>query len=379
MEAFRLAKNILERSQTIAIAPGEDFKGDAFAASLVLFSILKKLGKNTTFLAKEVPARLRSLQKEMVLLPRQETIFTIDIRGKQLSQLRYEKIEDKLAIYLTLEKGSIKESDIFLAPAPGFSFPNEMSQLLPDLVVSCGISHAELLKKTLSFESIPSVSSARVLNIDNDIENTGFGSLNLIDHLSPSISEIVGYFILTEYGELVDKYIATILLAGLLLGSQNFRHHNTGPKTFELAAVLLEKGADHQLVVKHLYKTKSAAQLRLLGRALEKLEAKRDINITLTSLTQTDFDSTGTSSKDLAFVFEELKTHFWKTDSLVLLWESHGSGPLVKGIFSSKDQKLMKRLLQNFEGLSRGETALFLVREPLLEKAKEKVLTIWSR
>lgn len=373
MDSFSFAKNILGNAQTIAVAPGEDFHGDAFAASLALFSILRKLGKETTFLAQEIPPKLRFLHDELIARP-QETLLAINVQGRKLNQLRYEKSGDRLKIYLSLEEGSLKQSDLVLSPAQSFSFQPILTKA-PDVFVTVGVSRLDALEKKLpSFNG----SSATILNIDNTADNERFGSLNLIDSKTPSLSELLGDFIFSAHEDIIDQRIATILLAGLLLGSQNFRHPKTGPKTFERVALLLEKGADHQLVVKHLYKTKSAAQLRLLGRALESLELKEDGNIAITLLSQADFHATETSSKDLAFVFEELKTNFWQSTSLLLLWESHGSGPLVKGIFSSKDKGLLRKLLDKVEGVYREETALFLVRESALEKAKEKLLNVLS-
>jgi len=375
MEEFQLAKNILEQSQTIALAPGEDLKGDTFAASLALLSILKKIGKKPMILTQEIPDRLRFLQEER-FLSGQEAVLAVDIKNKNLTQLRYEKTEDKLKIYLGLENCSLRESDIAIWTAQPINLLTSLPAV-PDALVTLGVLRLELLEKMLPDSNL--LVGTPILNIDNSLENKSFGSLNIVDPTNPSISEIVGDFIFSEYEELIDKHIATILLAGLLLGCQNFRHPNTGPKTFRLAASLLEKGADHQLVVKYLYKTRSATQLRLLGKALENIMAIEEKNLTFTSLTKADFKTTKTSSKDLAFVFEELKTNFWKTDSLLLLWESHGSAPLVKGIFCSKNRQLLEKLLQNFNGISREKTALFLVREPLLERAKEKVLSLWPK
>lgn len=372
MEGFQRAKNILGEAQTIALIPGEDFQGDAFAASLALSFILRKLGKETMILTAEIPPRLHFLKTEG-LLPSPEAVLTIDIQNKELNQLRYERTEGQLKIYLALGGDVLKESDIAVSQGSDFNLQDKVSHL-PDTLVTLGILRLGLLEKIVPEANL--LSRAQIFNIDNTSENQKFGSVNFIDPTSPSLSELVGDFIFADYEEFMDQKVATILLAGLLLGSRNFQHPSTGPKTFERTALLLEKGADHQLVVKHLYKTKSAAQLRLLGKTLENLEVKEHKNITLASLTQADFKAAGACSKDLAFVLEELKTNFWRTNSLLILWESHASPPLVKGIFSSKDKAVVKKLMQHVEGISRVQTCLFLLREPSLQKAKEKLLNI---
>ena len=73
---------------------------------------------------------------------------------------------------------------------------------------------------------------------------------------------------------------------------------------------------------------------------------------------------------------EELKFHFRHLPNLLILWESHASPPLTKGVFYSPDLSLSEKILENFEGASRGNGILFLIRETDLNIAREKVLNI---
>lgn len=373
-EEFLATKKLLDRSRRIAIVPGSDFQGEKFVASLALFSILRKLGKETTLLADNFPPHLRFLQEKNN--SPQQAVLAVNVLGKKLKEVRYEKTTDRLNFYLNLDEGSLAPSDITLSVPSLFDIRSTL-EFQPDIVVTLGILQRTALSEKLKSSRI-SPSALPVINIDNTTQNERFGFVNLIDTNAPSLSELVGDFIFAHYGEFIDEHVATILLTAILIGSQNFQHPSTGPTTFERAASLLEKGADHQLIVTHLYKTKSAAHLRLLGRALENIEVNEEKRITCTTLSRTDFERTKTSSKDLSFVFNELKTNFLRNDSLVLLWESHGSGPLVKGIFFSKKQGEVRKLLAHTEGIARGHTALFLLREPLLGRAKEKLLRVFE-
>lgn len=374
MKEFQLAKDILDKSHAVVLVPGEDSREDTFASALAFFSILRKLNKETMILAQEIPPKLRFLQEKNILSP-PEAVLAIDVEGKRLNQLRYEKTVNQLKIYLNLEGGSLAQSDIALSQPLSFILGPRLS-FSPDVILALGITKKEGLEKK---EGFPNVSRTPVINIDCGTDNERFGSLNIIDSHSPCVSQLIGNFLLAHYENIFDDRIATILFAGLLLGTQNFRHPKTGPQTLEQAAILLEKGGDHQLVVKYLYKTKSVPQLRLLGRALEHLEFNEPKGITVVTISGADFKETGTSSKDLAFVFEELKTNFWRNNSLLLLWESQNSYPLIKGIFISKNPSTTKQLLQHTEGISRGKTALFILRKTLLEDAKKEVFRILEK
>jgi hypothetical protein len=53
---------------------------------------------------------------------------------------------------------------------------------------------------------------------------------------------------------------------------------------------------------------------------------------------------------------------------------SHASPPIVKGIFHSSRQGSAEKVLQCFEGVSKGKTALFLIREKDVEKAYQRFI-----
>ena len=145
---------------------------------------------------------------------------------------------------------------------------------------------------------------------------------------------------------------------------------------FETSAYLIERGGNHQKIVQHLYKQKSISQINLLGKILEKLGFDEKRELYSASLTDEEFRTSQSSSRDLSFVIEELKFNFRYLPNLLILWESHASPALIKGIFYSSRTELIEKVLQNYEGVSKGEGALFLMREDNLDLAKEKILEI---
>lgn len=371
MNTLGQAKNLITKSQNILIIPGAELQGDNLGSALALFFILKKLGKNVNTVTDVIPEKFQFLTSPSPT-PSENFVISVNAKGKEISQMRYEKNDDNLKIYLSLNKGEVKSEDISFLP---YSNPEETIQN-PDLLITLGAQSLENLgdffvENNQLFRQTP------ILNIDNQLHNENFGEVNLIE-LASSLAEITTDLIklVDEKGELLDEKITTCLLAGLIWSSQNFRNPRTRPKTFEVSAFLIKRGANHQKIIQHLYKQKNLSQIKLLGKILEKLNFHEEKGLGTAALTEKDFQDCQASSKDLAFVMEELKFQFRHLPNLLILWGSHSSPPLTKGIFYSPNLNLTEKILENFESVARGNGVLFLIRNSDLNSAEEKVLNI---
>lgn len=363
MEAINSAKNLIAKSQNILIFPSPELQGDNLGSALALFYTLKKLGKNTNLKIGELPEKFNFLTNGRSS-PNKDFVISVNTEGKEIGQMRYEKNGKDLKIYLALNKGQLRSQDVSFTPFPS----PEMFAPNYDLLISLGIQ---------SLENIPqNLWTLPILSIDNQPQNENFGEVNLIE-MTSSLAEIATEVIKSmDRDELFDKETATCLLAGIIWSSQNFRNPKTRPKTFEASAFLIERGADHQEIIQRLYKQKNISQIKLLGKILENLSFDEPKEIYSAAVKEEDFKVCQASSKDLAFVLEELKFHFRHLPNLLVLWESHASPPLVKGIFYSSNSGLAQKIMENFESVSRGNAVLFLLRETDINVAKEKVLQI---
>lgn len=363
MDSMNLVKNLIGKSRNILILPSKELQGDSLGSALALFYTLRKLGKNANINIGDIPEKFQFLTNSFSA-DSGDFVISVNTEGKEISQMRYEKNCKDLKIYLALNKGRVKNEDITFTPfqnADIFS-PNT------DLLITVGVQ---------SLESIPqSLWGSPILNIDNQPQNENFGEVNLIE-MTSSLAEIITDIIkLMAREELFCKETATCLLTGVIWSSQNFRNPKTRPKTFETAAFLIEKGANHQEIIQHLYKQKSISQIKLLGKVLENLNFHEAKEIYSANLRERDFQECQATSKELAFVLEEVKFHFRHLPNLLILWESHTSPPLTKGVFYSPRSDLIEKITGNFESASKGSGVLFLVKETDLDIAREKVLNI---
>jgi len=229
------SKQIINGSKNIyLIASAEP---EAIASVLALFYTLRGLNKNVNLILDDIPENLKFLApslEDFISYPKSFVISIPDNVAK-ISQIYYEKKQDNLKIYLTLESGIIKKDNI------SFYF----SEQKPDLVIAVGIRDymKELSEKLDPFGFLL---DCLILNIDNSKDNKNFGKINLIKE--GGLSEIV--FGLIDIDGLTKKS-ATCLLTGLVIHSENFQKNVTA-ETFQIASNLIKIGADLKEINNHL-------------------------------------------------------------------------------------------------------------------------------
>ncbi len=115
----------------------------------------------------------------------------------------------------------------------------------------------------------------RVLNIDHHPDNTRYGDVNWIQPGAAATGEMV-FDLVDAAGLPLGPEVAVNLYTALVTDTGSFRYSNTTPKTFRVAARLVEAGADPARIATALYETRHLAGLHLLGRILQQVEASPD-------------------------------------------------------------------------------------------------------
>ena len=100
--------------------------------------------------------------------------------------------------------------------------------------------------------------------------------------------------------------LATALMAGIVMDTATFAHPNATPRTLEVSAALVEAGAPLSDISRRLYRTKPDAQLRLIGRVLDRLETTGDGRIVWSTLSLADLEATGSGPEHSEGIVELL-------------------------------------------------------------------------
>ena len=322
MENYEQAKKLIQESKSIHILPAQNLRADSFSASVALFYALKKLDKKVDLILDNIPSELRFLSQSF---QRNSSLqdFTISIKEKEtkVSQVSYEKIENELKIHLKTSDGRmIRKEDVY------FENDNFVQDKLfsdSDLLITLGV------KSFTEIEDNFQNNFSNILNIDNQIENTEFGGINLKERPDIMLSDIIVKLLRTIRQDDYEK-----------------NNYLESPQSF------------------------------LFEKILKKIKIKGKENIACIILENKDFEETNSQSSDLPFSLTKLKNEFPAIKDFLILWQEKDFPIITKCIFYSPNNILGEKILERFEGEQKGNGILFFVREEYIPEARDKILKI---
>lgn len=364
-QIFELIKN----SQKILITFKKNFSGDALSSALAIFLLLKKMNKQADivchdFVLGQNYAFLPEIGKtKSVLEGLKKFIISLDMAANKIKDFSYDVKENKLNIYLTPEK-LLEEKNI--------SFKS--GQYKYNLIITLDTDNLESLgemydQHTDFFYNTP------IINIDHNPENEQYGQINLIELTKTSTAEII-FDLIEQYDiNLLDTEIATCLLTGMIAKTRSFRSSSVTPRALNIASQLILNGADRDLIIQNLYRTKSINTLRLWGKVLARLKNDPAYKMAWSYLTQKDFIELNTQDPNLSEVIEELITSAPEAEIIVLFTENKNN-TITGLIYTSKNYDSLY-LAKTFNPLGTKTLANFeLNKSDLAEASKEVIESI---
>ncbi|OGB75438.1 hypothetical protein A2810_01040 [candidate division Kazan bacterium RIFCSPHIGHO2_01_FULL_49_10] len=129
----------------------------------------------------------------------------------------------------------------------------------------------------------------------------------IADESLSSTAQLVHY-IFREWGIEINSDAANCLMTGLSTDTGSFKHTNTTPEVFRIAAELMESGANLNKITQHIYLGRSVASLKLWGRTLDKIQQDRALGIVISVITTADLEECGATLEDLEGVIDLMNT-----------------------------------------------------------------------
>ncbi|HRY63284.1 MAG TPA: hypothetical protein P5267_01610, partial [Patescibacteria group bacterium] len=291
---------LFTRSSHILLTTSATDSGDGLASLLALKLFLNKLNKPADLIITEELAHKFSFLfgAENIKIsadPLRRLIVTLDIKNNKVKEFNYDIQGEELKIYITPEQAEFKKENVSVS-ASDYAY---------DLIVVVGCPDLEALG-TLYFEHPDFFFQTTIINIDNNPGNERYGQINEIDLNVSSCSEITLQLISGSHPELINKEIATNLLAGLITKTDNFRSPTITPESLHAASSLMKLGADQAYIINNLNKNKSLTALNLWGRVLARLKQDSHYKMAWSLVSQNDFQKSGGSITDLNGVVSEL-------------------------------------------------------------------------
>ena len=235
-------RDILATNETIGIVIGKNPSMDEMGAALALYLSLETSGKKAL-----VASATKPLVELSSLVGIDKVANSFEGEGGDLIvSFPYREGEIDKVSY-TLEEGFL---NIVVKPGElGISFTEQdvifrRKGEYPRLIFTIGVPRISDLSSVFD---ISALKDTQIVNIDNGAENQGFGDILVLTPGSSSISEEVTKLMLSLSLE-IDLDVAQNLLSGIAQATNNFQNPNTTPAAFEMAGVLMGKGAIRQRV-----------------------------------------------------------------------------------------------------------------------------------
>jgi len=365
LEPKEQLKKFLENSKEILILISENPSADAVGSAWALYHFLEKKKIAPTI------AFSNHLSSKFTFLPKPERIvneisgardliLSFDVSKNNITNIRHERIDGKVNIHITPERGAINPKD--------FSFI--LAKYKYDLVIVIACSDLEKLgalyvKNPDLFFEVP------VVNIDCKSENDNFGQINLIDVTASSCSEIVRQAMEAIDPSFVDKNVATCLLTGIIGATNSFQDKNTTPRAFAAAARLMDQGADQQEIIRWLYKTHPLHVLKLWGRAMAKINWENETKLAWSAISVEDFVQSRASAQDLPLILDELEENY--NDGQIFLTLYNDTPESSIAIIKTREKELLKKILPLFGGEIRHGLLEFKIEESDMLQAGQKI------
>jgi nanoRNase/pAp phosphatase (c-di-AMP/oligoRNAs hydrolase) len=294
--------NLLREHNSVLICLPAKPTTDAIASGLAMYSVLQKLGKQAKVVAAgfALPDNHKFLPKsdEIVheLSALKKFVISVDVAQTSVQDIQYDIRDQRLNVYITPKQGYLDTRNV----------STSSTDYIFDLVIVLDSRDLASLGKVFE-DNAEFFHHTPMMNIDHHPANEHFGEINLVKVTATSISEMI--FELLEHldsGELLDEYIATQLLTGIISKTKSFKTNAVTPRSLAIASHLIASGARREEIVKNLYQTKTMSALKLWGRALSKLQGDTDRKLVWSVLQESDFTETGTTPLELGQVIDEL-------------------------------------------------------------------------
>ncbi len=230
--------------------------GDGIASELALYKILKKEGKNVYILNNDDTPNMYKW------LPDSNSIVVFDDRVSE----------------------DFKSIDIDLSILLDCSNQNRIGRVV------------EIIEK-----------SKFIISLDHHEDSDCYRDYCYVDPKVSSIGELITDLI-PEIWKIMDKDIALCLYVSILTDTGSFSYGNTTPKVLNIAAKLLSYDLKPDYIYRKVFNNKSLSYLKLLGKALDRLEAVENGRIVYVTIPLSVYKETGAVEEDNEGILEVIRS-----------------------------------------------------------------------
>lgn len=182
------------------------------------------------------------------------------------STLALARVLEKMGKKITLTvDDDIPDTFEFLPGIEKYRRFSDDEKIKADLLVVLDASSADRIGNVMQV-----VEADAIANIDHHKTNTEFADYLYLDWKAAATAELI-YLLLQSLKAEIDEKTALCIFTALYTDTGSFKYSNTLPRTFRIAAAMVECGVDPGFVSDHI-EVKKRDQLEMLGKVLETMQ-----------------------------------------------------------------------------------------------------------
>lgn len=235
-------KQLLDRTKSVAIVAHHNPDGDAMGSSLGFAHVLRAIGKEVTVIMPNTPAQY------LQWLPGASELISFEADKEKATRV-------------------IEKADVL------FCLDFNRADRVRDL-------------------EQPIRNAKKKVVIDHHQEPEDFADILISDVTASSTCQMIHDIVVAMgYADFISTDAATCLYTGMVTDSGSFRYRNTTSHTMRVAADLIDKGVEIDVVHSSILDDNSVERLKLLGFALDqRMEVREDLSSVIFHLSKEDLD-----------------------------------------------------------------------------------------
>jgi len=182
--------------------------------------------------------------------------------------------------------------------------------------------------------------------IDHHLSQDDLGATRLVDTTAEATGRLVCEA-MTALERPLTKNVADALFAALATDTGWFRHRNTTAATHQLAAKLMQAGAEPPRLYEQIYEQNTLARLKLRGLAHERLQTSDSGRVAYTEVRLVDYPATGAIPPDTEELVNVPRSIAGVEVALFFAEQPAGG---VKVSFRSREKVDVARIAEKFGG-----------------------------
>lgn len=164
-------------------------------------------------------------------------------------------------------------------------------QLIQNADLIFNLDHNDF-SRTGAMEEVLRQQSKTFVMIDHHQQPGDFAEFTYSDTSMSSTCEMIYHFIkMMDATEFINQDMATAMYTGILTDTGSFKYRSTTSTTLRVAAELIDKGADSEMINRRVYDVNTPSRMKLLGLALNNLKIFPEYRAAYITLSQEELDN----------------------------------------------------------------------------------------